>query len=110
MGAASARLRPKLVGIQNQNNRIRLFKVVEFAPQNIVRDLFVLGPRIEAVQSGQVDKRNLLAVSKPHSTQPFFDRDAGVVGDLLAQTRQSIEKGWTFRSWEALQRPQYVAV
>ena len=53
--------------------------------------LLIFGPRLQAVDAGQIHQRDFAAAVQFGAADALLDRDAGEVGDLLAKAGQPIE-------------------
>ena len=62
------------------------------ALDHLERDLLVGRGRRQAVGAGQVDDRDRAAVRQARQADLALDRDAGVVGDLLARAGEQVEE------------------
>ena len=71
--------------------------------ENIMCDLFVFRSRGQAVDAGQIDKRDLL-IGDLGASGVLLDCDAGEVCDLLPETGQAIEEGGFAGVWRAHKR------
>jgi hypothetical protein len=79
-------------GVEDQQHGIRLRRAGHFASQHIDSDTGILGIGRKRVDAGQVDEGQVRAADASHQAHALFDSDAGVVGDLLTETGQAIEK------------------
>ena len=79
-------------GIQNQQHRIGLGRARHFAAQHVHRDARVFGIGGKRVNAGQVNQRQVRAAHAGHQAHALLHCDPRVVGNLLPQTGQAIEK------------------
>ena len=79
-------------GIEDDHQRVRLALALLLAEQDVAGDGFVGAGRIEAVGAGQVDQLDRSAVAERQPARMAFDRDPGIIADLLASAGQRIEQ------------------
>lgn len=60
--------------------------------QNVHGDAGVFRVGIEAVDAGEIDEDEVAASDAAEFAEVLLDGDAGVVGDLLAQTGEAVEE------------------
>ena len=82
--------------VEDDDQHVRRAFALEFARHDIARHCLVRACGIEAVGAGQVEQFDGLAPSIPgrQSEAPCLtlDRDAGIIGDLLARAGQGVEQ------------------
>ena len=79
--------------VEDEEDRVGLRNTRHPPHQDVVRHLLVLRARREAVDAREVDDVELGCVFDLQLAEVLLDRDAGKVGDLLAQTGQAVEEG-----------------
>ncbi len=82
----------EMQGVQNQQHRVGLGSAGHLAAQHIDGDAGIFRVRGERVDAGQVDEGEVVAAYAGHEAHALLDGDAGVVGHLLAQAGQAVEK------------------
>ncbi len=79
-------------GIEHQQDSVGLGRAGHFALEHVDGDARVLRVGTERVDAGQIDEGEVVAAHAGHQAHALLDGDAGVVGDLLAQAGEAIEK------------------
>ena len=69
------------------------------AEEDVAEDGFVRGAGVEGVGAGEVDEAEFFAVLGEALADFFFDGDAGVVGDFLAEAGEEVEDGGFAGVW-----------
>ena len=64
-------------------------------------DALIFGDRVERIDAGQIDERELPAVVETDAAYMAFDGNARVVSDLLAKPGEGVEKGGFAGIWGA---------
>jgi hypothetical protein len=80
-------------GIEDQDDGVGLGRAGHFAAQHIDGYTGVVRIWSEGVDAWQVDEGEVFASDAGHEAHALLDGDPGVVGDFLAQTGQTVEKG-----------------
>ncbi len=89
----------QMQGVENNEHRVRLGRAGHFAAEYVDGDAGVFRIRSQRVDAGQVDQGEVVAAHAGHQAHALLDGDAGVVGHLLAQACQSIEKSGLAGVW-----------
>ena len=82
----------KITGIDEANHRIRPRRVRAFALQHRARDFFIRLFCIETVRARQINQAKFIAVPIATGAFLFLNRDARIIRNLLAQTRECVEE------------------
>ena len=82
----------QVLRIQHQQYSIRLGSARHLAAQYVNRNTRILRIGIKRIDTRQIDQGQIIPAHTGHQSQPLFHGYAGKVGDLLPQSRQSIEE------------------
>ena len=85
-------VQPQVGGVHHGDQRVGHAFAGTPAFDHLERDLLVRRGRLQAVCSRQVNHRDQATVGQPDLAHLAFDRDPGVVGDLLAGTGEQVEQ------------------
>ena len=79
-------------GIDHHDQRVGQPLARLGAGQHVAGDLLVGGGGVEAVRAGQVNQLDRAPVVEREAPRMAFDRDAGIIADLLARAGQRVEQ------------------
>ncbi len=79
-------------GVEDEEDGIRPWRARHFALEHVDGDAGVFRVWGEGVDAGQVNEGEVVAVDAGHGAHALLDGDAGVVGHLLAEAGEAIEK------------------
>ena len=91
-GRGQHELAGEVQGIEDEEDSVGLGRAGHFAPEHVDGDAGILREGGEGVEAGEVDEGEVVAAYAGHQAHALLDGDAGVVGDLLAQAGEAIEK------------------
>ncbi len=83
---------PEIGGVADANHQVGRRFVLDLTQHGVAGDLLVGRARAQGIGAGQVEDLDRPAGRRGEAADFLFDRDAGVVGDLLATAGQGIEQ------------------
>ncbi len=79
-------------GIEHDHQRIGAGLALEFAHHDLAGHFLVGTRRVERIAARQVDQLHRFAGGEDHPARFALDRDAGIIGDLLARAGERVEQ------------------
>jgi hypothetical protein len=83
---------PKIGGVADADDQVGRDLALQPAQHDVACDLLIRGPRAQGIGAGQIDHVDRAARRRRERADLLLDRDARIVGDLLAAAGQGVEQ------------------
>src|SRR5262249_34634418 len=90
-GSRERQMPAEVGGIEDKHHRVGTRQIFHLALQNVVSDLLVFGARLEAINAGEIDEKDVAPSFKARASHAVLDCDTGEIGDLLMETSEAIK-------------------